>query len=499
MIRIFYILLFLLFNNAVFAACGGVLSGAHMADNNTHLSHFTAGCAALGLTLTYHYNGGKIYDCSADVNIASDNAFSHTGTSADTLYYGLTLPDAVLLCNTPQPPPVDCTSGTQNQFSLPKETFPSICIGGGNCKSTNVNGCLVTYGQPSDCYLSGELEYCNYTGINQGPADPLTPDNSKPFNVGINNTPSPTPNNCIKTATSVICSDPLPDPNNPNSLCADMNGEIFCLPDDPNVPDGCGVISGTTVCPTDPNNCITSNGQNICIQPNDPNNINPDNNSPPDGCITNGSRSVCVNDTVINNQHNVTTVNPDGSTVVITVGDNNIKGGGSTTVTTTTTADGNTTSSKKETTGDGGLSAKKKGKKKKPPERIYGGTVCPGVPACSGDPIDCAVARNTFAAKCSSEDIANQIFGKDSQPDKPTVQGLIMDGDTYDGTPLEFSAGLLNTSRFNLAGSCPAPRSYDVMNSSFTIDLSSFCTLASMIGVFVSIGSTLIAFRMVTS
>jgi len=392
----------------------------------------------------------------------------------------------------------DCTPGTPVDFSLPKDTFPSMCMDGGQCRTTNVDGCLVSYGEPVNCYLDGEYAYCNYNGTAQGDSDPLTPDNSSPFNIGLTPDDLPTENNCIDTGTAVICGDSIPNPDNPNEQCGTMNGELFCMPEDPTTPDGCGTIGGQLVCADSPDNCGSVNGQVICFQPENPDDALP-NNTVPDGCIVQGGRTICVNDDVVNDRNSITTTNPDGSTTTITTNDNNISGGGTTTTTTTVSADGNTSSTVTTTTGDGGLSTTPNDEPPEEPERTFSGLDCPASIACSGDPINCGIAQEIHQQRCADQDMADQIFGQDKQPDKSTVQQLIMDGDTYDGTPSEFNLGLLNTGRFSIGGSCPAPRSYDVMGANFTIDLSGFCTLASMIGVFVSIGSSLLALRMIAN
>jgi len=147
---------------------------------------------------------------------------------------------------------------------------------------------------------------------------------------------------------------------------------------------------------------------------------------------------------------------PDGSTT--------------TTSTTTTTATGDTSTTVTST--DGQAEENDEGN-----ERLYSGGGCGAAPFCSGDAIDCAVARQTWETKCAldTEGVDVDVASLESELGESDIETVVAG---IEETPVDASdpltlGGYIEAS----APGCPADYSIAVLGSTFPITWSWVCML----------------------
>lgn len=153
-----------------------------------------------------------------------------------------------------------------------------------------------------------------------------------------------------------------------------------------------------------------------------------------------------------------TTTFPDGSTS-----------------TTTTTSDNGTGNTITQTIGTTGGEAEETDGPDD--ERQYGGGECAAVPFCSGDAIDCAIARHLWEAKCA--------LATDVQVDEAALEASLGDTDLstiVDGGEVDASdpLGLGGYSELS-APSCPADYTFNVLGASVPVSWTYVCQLLMLI------------------
>lgn len=115
------------------------------------------------------------------------------------------------------------------------------------------------------------------------------------------------------------------------------------------------------------------------------------------------------------------------------------------------------------------------------------GSGCDTPPSCTGDPVQCAILRSNFAQTCQGENATQEM-----------ADAAL--GGTTEESGQEVSLSSLNTGGFGLGRSCPAPRAYRLFGAvSLTIDISSFCTLAEIVGYLLLMTASFISIRIVSS
>jgi len=119
-----------------------------------------------------------------------------------------------------------------------------------------------------------------------------------------------------------------------------------------------------------------------------------------------------------------------------------------------------------------------------------GGQSCSEPPTCSGDAIQCSILLESFKSSCQG-DSATQAMANQA------MHGTT--GDFSETAGDSITATSFDSSGLGLGSSCPAPRSYAVMQSSMTIDLSAFCTIAGYIGHLVLLTSYFISARIIAA
>jgi len=127
--------------------------------------------------------------------------------------------------------------------------------------------------------------------------------------------------------------------------------------------------------------------------------------------------------------------------------------------------------------------------------------------SCDGDAITCYIARQSWSNQCA-EDINKEHFQNNSSAligDMQTVaqgsvdsegafKGVFADAETTADEALD---AYTSANGFSFDGGCPAPRTYSVLGSPWTIDYSAFCQLALVLRFFIMASAALSSFFMI--
>lgn len=117
-----------------------------------------------------------------------------------------------------------------------------------------------------------------------------------------------------------------------------------------------------------------------------------------------------------------------------------------------------------------------------------GSNACSSPPTCSGDAVQCAIMLQNFKLSCQGDDI--------TQASTDSLLGTPVS--FQNTTSLDVSNGL-NMTGLGLARSCPIPTTYSVMGKSISIDLSPFCSIASIMSNLILVTAAFVSIRVLAS
>lgn len=211
------------------------------------------------------------------------------------------------------------------------------------------------------------------------------------------------------------------------------------------------------------------NGQNVCIAPTG-------DVSEPEPYVVNGQTRETVNSSSDNGDG--TTTNTSTTTTV----NNN----GSTSTSTTTQIINNAT---------GEVQSETTTSESEEKQTSFSGSGCDSAPSCSGDAIQCAIARQQHALNCQFDideaAITAEALGVD--PEEDGVESLEGEDSIFD------ISELIDTTPF-LAGSCPAPQTVNLGNfGTHDIQYTPLCSLAEILSFLVLASAGFLSIRIIGS
>lgn len=121
------------------------------------------------------------------------------------------------------------------------------------------------------------------------------------------------------------------------------------------------------------------------------------------------------------------------------------------------------------------------------------------VVSCDADPVNCALLSTQASFNCVPTDDAapDATISLDSSTSDSLAEGLTSDFHSNDVT--EDLTDMLDYSGYGLDRSCPAPNTYQLGSlGSFSVDISIFCDLAEIVGVFVVACASIISLRIIS-
>lgn len=120
---------------------------------------------------------------------------------------------------------------------------------------------------------------------------------------------------------------------------------------------------------------------------------------------------------------------------------------------------------------------------------------CADPPICEGDPIDCAVVRQSWESNCMVKPDQGGVLGEIKQAVGSTYQSGL---EEKAGSSVNV-ASVINNSGFLSSSGCPAPLSFSILGKNVSVSFQPFCDLAISVSGLVVGFCLLIAVRIVST